>query len=84
MDTNIIVSYIMAWMPSIVAICGTIVSVVKIVKDFNNLRAEVKDKTEMNDIKNQIQVIIQENYNLKKQIKELIKQISKVDNSSEK
>ena len=52
--------------------------VVKIIKQFTSLREEVKNSKEMEEIKNQIQIVVQENYELKKQIKTLVNKIDKI------
>ena len=73
-----IVAYIVAIAPSLITIISVICMVVKIIKQITSLREEVKNSKEMEDIKNQIQIVVQENYELKKQIKTLVNKIDKI------
>lgn len=73
-----VVAYIVAIAPSLITIISVICMVVKIIKQFTSLREEVKNSKEMEQIKNQIQIVVQENYELKKQIKTLVNKIDKI------
>lgn len=73
-----VVAYIVAIAPSLITIISVICMVVKIIKQFTSLREEVKNSKEMENIKNQIQIVVQENYELKKQIKTLVNKIDKI------
>ena len=73
-----VVAYIVAIAPSLITIISVICMVVKIIKQFTSLREEVKNSKEMKEIKNQIQIVIQENYELKEQIKTLVNKIDKI------
>lgn len=73
-----VVAYIVAIAPSLITIISVICMVVKIIKQFTSLREEVKNSKEMEEIKNQIQIVVQENYELKKQIKTLVNKIDKI------
>lgn len=73
-----VVAYIVAIAPSLITIISVICMVVKIIKQFTTLREEVKNSKEMEEIKNQIQIVVQENYELKKQIKTLVNKIDKI------
>lgn len=73
-----VVAYIVAILPSLITIISVICMVVKIIKQFTSLREEVKNSKEMEEIKNQIQIVVQENYELKKQIKTLVNKIDKI------
>ena len=78
MDLNSIINCILAAAPSVVAILTSLGVVVKIMGAFGSLRKEVQDKTEMKEIQDQFKVVLQENYELKKSINELIEKIDKV------
>lgn len=78
MDLNSIINCILAAAPSIVAILTSFGVVAKIMGAFGSLRKEVQDKTEMKEIQDQFKVVLQENYELKKSINELIEKIDKV------
>lgn len=78
MDLNSIINCILAAAPSVVAILTSFGVVAKIMGAFGSLRKEVQDKTEMKEIQDQFKVVLQENYELKKSINELIEKIDKV------
>lgn len=80
---------IISVLPSLAAIIGIVASIIKMIKDnkaivkpvieqFEELRKEVKDKTEMTDAKETIQMLLQENASLRKEIADLITAISKI------
>lgn len=73
-----ITTYIVSILPSLTAILAMVLMVVKVLRSFNSLRDEVKNSKEMEEIKNQIQIVVQENYELKKQIKTLVNKIDKI------
>lgn len=73
-----ITTYIISILPSLTAILAMVLMVVKVLRSFNTLRDEVKNSKEMEEIKNQIQIVVQENYELKKQIKTLVNKIDKI------
>lgn len=73
-----ITTYIVSILPSLTAILAMVLMVVKVLRSFNSLRDEVKNSKEMEEIKNQIQIVVQENYELKKQIKSLVQKLDKV------
>ena len=78
MDLNSIINCILAAAPSVVAILTSFGVVAKIIGAFGSLRKEVQDKTEMKEIQDQFKIVLQENYELKKSINELIEKIDKV------
>lgn len=73
-----ITTYIVSILPSLTAILAMVLMVTKVLRSFNNLRDEVKNSKEMEEIKNQIKIVVQENYELKKQIKTLVNKIDKI------
>lgn len=73
-----ITTYIVSILPSLTAILAMVLMVTKVLRSFNSLRDEVKNSKEMEEIKNQIQIVVQENYELKKQIKTLVNKIDKI------
>ncbi len=78
MDLTLIETLIMTYAPLLVTIISIIAMVVKVLKSFKDLRREVADKTELDDIKTEFQLVLQENYELKKSINELLEKIDKV------
>lgn len=87
--TETIIAFITAFGPSIVAIISIIASVIKIAKDnksivkpvideFNQLRQEVNDKTDLTDARQEMRALIQQNAEQSKKIDLLIAELSKV------
>lgn len=73
-----ITTYIISILPSLTAILAMVLMVVKVLKSFKTLRDEVVNSNRMKKIEDQIQVVIQENYELKKQIKLMVQKLDKV------
>lgn len=68
---------IMAYAPLLVTIIGIITSFIKMI---SVLKANKKENNEqINGIKNELQEVVNQNYNLKKQINELLTKIDHVD-----
>ena len=85
--------YVVSLLPSLAAIIGIIASIIKVLHDnrkviqpvidqFNDLRKEVKDKTEMNEIKSTVNNLLEENAKLRKDIAALITAMNKVQYES--
>lgn len=79
---------LIAALPTLAAIIGIIVSVIKVVKDnkeivqpvidqFNALRKEVQDKTEMEAVKTEMLAIMTENRQLRQEMADLITEMRK-------
>ena len=73
---------IMAYSPLVVAIVGIICAFCKMIKHIkqiriDNMRSNVEKNAQIQELKNDMKIILQENYELKKVIKELL---SKIDN----
>ena len=73
-----ITTYIISILPSLTAILAMVLMVVKVLKSFKILKDEVVNSNRMKKIEDQIQVVIQENYELKKQIKLMVQKLDKV------
>ena len=73
-----ITAYIVAILPSVITVISVLAMVVKLLKNYNNLKEEVINSNRMKKIEEQVTVVIQENYELKKQIKLMIEKIDKV------
>lgn len=71
-------AFIIAYTPLLVTIISTIVMVYKVLKSFKDLKEEVKQSKEMQEIRDQVKIVIQENYKLKRQINQLIEKVDKV------
>lgn len=73
-----ITTYIISILPSLTAILAMVLMVVKVLKSFKTLRDEVVNSNRMKKIEDQIQIVIQENYELKRQIKLMVQKLDKV------
>ena len=73
-----ITTYIVSILPSLTAILAMVLMVVKVLKSFKTLRDEVVNSNRMKKIEDQIQIVVQENYELKKQIKLMVQKLDKV------
>lgn len=73
-----ITTYIVSILPSLTAILAMVVMVVKVLKSFKTLRDEVVNSNRMKKIEEQLQIVVQENYELKKQIKLMVQKLDKV------
>lgn len=70
--------YIVSILPSLTAILAMVLMVVKVLKSFKTLRDEVVNSNRMKKIEDQIQIVVQENYELKRQIKLMVQKLDKV------
>lgn len=64
--------------PTILSVIACLTAVIKIVKSFTDLRKEVKDKTDSEDLKADLRACIAENKALKKKVAKLIETNTKV------
>ena len=73
-----ITTYIISILPSLTAILAMVLMVVKVLKSFKTLRDEVVNSNRMKKIEEQMQIVVQENYELKRQIKLMVQKLDKV------
>lgn len=73
-----ITTYIISILPSLIAILAMVLMVVKVLKSFKTLRDEVVNSNRMKKIEDQLQIVMQENYELKRQIKLMVQKLDKV------
>lgn len=76
MDINSIVEMIIGILPSVIAVLTTVGVVVKVLKEFTALKKEVTNMKAMEEVKEQLKMVIKENYELKVR---LDKTIAKID-----
>lgn len=65
--------------PSILTILSMIGIIVKVIVSFKALKKEVVDMKDIKDLKTQMQMVLQENYELKKRLNETMTMIDHVD-----
>lgn len=78
MEIEQIVSWIVAIIPSVIAVLTTVGVVVEVVKKFKKLRDDVANMTAMREIREELKQVVQENYALKKKLNETMTLIDKV------
>lgn len=86
MEFTAIEQLIMAYAPMLVTIIGIIVSFLKMVSIIKQLKSDTKksdaEKTEtINALKAQFDMVVNQNYELKKQINELLTKIDRIERS---
>lgn len=79
MDVNTIVAYIIAILPSVIAVLSTVGLIWKTIKQFAKLKTDVENMTAMEDIRNQLREVLQENASLKKQLNKALTKIDHVN-----
>lgn len=89
-----IMAIVVAAAPSITAIVGIVAAVVKgiksnkatsqdVINKFEEVRQEIFNTKEYEELKGQLAIAHKENYELKKKINELLTKIDKIDRSKE-
>ena len=79
MDVNVIIEWIIAVLPSVIAVLTTVGVIVKTLKDFKELKKQVTDMKAIEDIREQLKMILQENYQLKSQLDKTIAKMNHVN-----
>lgn len=74
MDVNTIVEWIIAVLPSIIAVFSTVGLVWKVFRNFRKLKDDVSNMTAMEEVRSQLKEVLQENASLKKDIRKLVNQ----------
>ena len=74
-----IILAIIAAAPSLVAVSSIIISVCKLMKNFNELKGEVVNTKEYADLKKELKEAHKENCELKKQLNEVLTAITRVE-----
>lgn len=69
---------IIAITPAAVALFGVIASVIKMLKGFKDSVAEIKADTNIKALKDEVKVLLDQNYELRNEIKELTDSISNI------
>lgn len=66
MDWETIITYIVALAPSLAAVISVAAMGVRIFKNFHDLQESVKEKVEMQELKDKLEIAMSENRELKK------------------
>lgn len=72
MDIDTIVTYFLAIIPSVASVVTAIATLIKVFKKFDDLKKSVKESTDLQQFKDQLNRVLQENYELKEMIAELV------------
>ena len=94
MTMEYLMTIIVAAAPSITAIIGIVAAVLKAIKNnkatskdvinkFEEVRQEIFNTKEYSELKDQLKIVHQENYELKKKLNELLTKIDRIDRSKE-
>lgn len=79
MDINTIVQWVLSIVPSVIAIISTVGIILKALKEFEALKKEVTDMKAMEDVRDQLKMILQENYELKSRLDKTIAKMNNVN-----
>lgn len=79
MDVNVIIEWIIAVLPSVITVLTTVGVIVKTLKEFKELKKQVTDMKAIEDIREQLKMILQENYQLKSQLDKTIAKMNHVN-----
>lgn len=79
MTTEQIVEMIVAIMPSVIAVFTTLGVVLKVIKQFADLKKQVADMKCLEDLKIELKQVINENYQLKQTLNETMTKIDHVE-----
>ena len=72
MDINSIITIVAVAIPTISNVVTAIATLVKVFKNFDALKKEVQDRTDLTEFREQMTRILEENYMLKEQISKLV------------
>ena len=78
MDVNLIVEWVISVMPSVIAVLTTVGVIIKTLKEFKELKNQVTDMKAIEDLRDQLKMILQENYQLKNQLDKTIAKMNNV------
>ena len=78
MDINQIVEWVIAVLPSVIAVLTTVGLIVKTLREFTALHKQVTDMKAMEDVKTQLKQVLQQNYELKSKLDKTIAKMNHV------
>lgn len=82
MTTEQIVEWVIAILPSVISVLTTVGVIVKTLKQFADLKKQVTDMKAIEDLRDELHQVIQENYSLKKTLNETMTKIDHIDRSN--
>lgn len=78
MEIEQITQWIITALPSVMAVLFTFISVFKLIRDFKQLKFDVKDANAMKELREQIRQVVEENRKLKKALRETLSKMDHV------
>lgn len=78
MEIEQIIDWVIAILPSVIAVLTTVGVVINVIKQFKQLKKDVAEMTAMEEIRTQLRQVVEENYSLKKKLNETMSMIDKV------
>lgn len=78
MNYEEIVDYIIKILPSVLTILTVILTTVKTIGNFNDLKQKVMESKEATKLRDDLRIVLNENAELKEDIKKLIEKIDKI------
>lgn len=79
MTTEQIIRLVISVCPSVIAIVTTVGVVLRVIKDFKDLKKQVTDMKSVEELNVKAGLVLQENYELKKKINELLTKIDRIE-----
>lgn len=76
--TEQIVEWVLAILPSLIAVLTMVGVIVKTIKSFTDLKKEVADMKALEEVKTQLKEVLKENRELKRTINETLTEITRV------
>lgn len=71
-------NFIMASLPSLMSLISVVAVAIKVLSQFNALREDIKKEDSYKKVEEQVKVVLDENKELKKQIRTLVETVTKI------
>lgn len=81
--TETIVEWVIAILPSVIAVVTVLVSVLKTLKEFSSVKKDVADMKCIDELKTELGQVIDENYELKKTLNEVLTKMDHVQRGND-
>lgn len=76
MDINTIVEWVIAVLPSVIAVLSTVGLIWKVFKNFKKLKEDVANMTALEEVRSELKEVLQENASLKREMRKLVGKIN--------
>lgn len=78
MTTDQIISLVISVCPSVIAILTMVSVVLRVIKDFRELKKTVTDMKSVEELNTKMGLVLQENYELKRKLNEALTKIDRI------